>query len=176
MTRPGGRGVLVHQLQPRPAQSSPDHELPDQLLPLHDEPLQLDPDHELPLHELPLQLEPDQLLPAQTTLLQLDPDQLLPVQTLPFHVPPDQLDAAASACAIPRELKWWPKMSWLPVSVTPSMVRWSVPREASTEPVPGRGAGRTGRRARSRIPSRRMHRSDPSPCASAGRLIAPAPW
>ena len=61
---------------------------------------------------------------------------MLPLQVLPFQAPPDQLLPAASAVAIAAVLNGWPKMSVEPVSATPFIVRWSVPREASSEPVP----------------------------------------
>ena len=91
-----------------PLQVLPDHELP-----LHELPDQLFPLQELPLHELP-----DQVLPLQELPLQELPDQLLP-----FQMPPDQLEPAASSAAIAAALNVWPKMSFSPLSTTPSSVR-----------------------------------------------------
>jgi hypothetical protein len=55
-------------------------------------------------------------------------------------MPPDQLDPAASSAAIAAELKGAPKMSCSPWRTTPLSETWSVPREASSDPVPVEGA------------------------------------
>ena len=122
--------------QPLSLQLEPDQLEPDQL-----EPDQLLPDHLLPDQLLSLQLEPDQLhphhlIPDQLLPDQLEPDQLEPDQVLPFQVPPDQLLPAASSAAITGALKSWPKISCSPLKTTPSAVKWSEPRELSSEPVP----------------------------------------
>jgi hypothetical protein len=59
-----------------------------------------------------------------------------PDHVLPFQTPSDQLVYAASAAAIATESNGLPKMSCSPVSVTPSAVRWSLPRAASRLPEP----------------------------------------
>ena len=105
--------AIGRQLQLLLLQLDPDHELPDQELPL-----QLLPDHELPLHELPdhellLQLEPDQELPVQVS----------PDHELPFHMSPDHERPAASSAAMASASKGWPKMSCSPDRMTPSRVR-----------------------------------------------------
>jgi hypothetical protein len=105
--------------QDEPDQDDPDHDDPDQLEPDHDDPDQLEPDH----------VEPDHVDPDQ-----LDPDQLDPDQLKPFHRPPDQLLPAVPGA------KGCPKMSISPCRTTPSLVRWSRPRDSSTEPVPVEGA------------------------------------
>jgi hypothetical protein len=124
------------QPQLPPAQDLPDQELPDQ-----DEPDQLLPDQELPVqllpdHEEPAQDEPAHEEPAQDEPAQDEPAQELPAQLRPFQVPPDQLLPAVAAAAMAVELNAWPKMSLSPVRTTPLAVRWSVPRAASSEPVP----------------------------------------
>jgi hypothetical protein len=121
--------LLPDQLLPDqddPDQDEPDQLLPDQLLPDQDDPDQDDPDQLLPDQDEPDQDEPDQELP----------DQELPDQLLPFQLPPDQLVAAASAVAIAVELNAWPKMSRSPDRTTPLAAMWSVPRAASSAPVP----------------------------------------
>src|SRR5215475_2239532 len=110
-------------------QLAPSHDALDQLLPLQLEPLQLEPLHELPDQRRLLQLEPLHELPLHE----------LPDQLEPFHLPPDQLEPLASRAAIEAELKGLPKMSVSPWSTTPSRLRWSLPREASSEPMPVEG-------------------------------------
>ncbi len=73
----------------------------------------------LPLQDDPDQLEPDQLEPLQVEPDQVEPLQDEPLQVEPFHTPPDQLDLAASSAAIVVELNAFPKMSRSPVSATP---------------------------------------------------------
>ena len=58
----------------------------------------------------------------------------------PFHIPPDQLDPVASSAAIVDETNGLPKMSCSPWSATGPIEMWSVPRDASREPVPVEGA------------------------------------
>ena len=82
------------------------------------------PDQEEPLQELPDQEEPLHELPDHEE---------------PFHMPPDQLEPAASSAAIEPEENGLPKMSCSPWSTTPLLEMWSVPREASREPVPVAG-------------------------------------
>ena len=113
---------------------------------------------------------PDQLLPLQVELLQVEPLQVLPLHVLAFHVPPDQVDAAASSAAMPGESNGMPKMSCSPLRTMPSRVRWSVPRESSTEPVPvetGHVCVATGSAAWSALPSW----SSPPPIACDLSLI-----
>src|SRR5690349_9655939 len=127
-----------------PLELLPDHELPDQELPDQEFPDQLLPDHELPLQELPLQELPD--------------------QTLPFQVPPLQEAPAASSSAIEDASNAWPKMSISPWSTTPSRVRWSSPRETSSEPVPVPCANRCDEPS-NRLSRRRARSRRPLPCA-----------
>src|SRR5205085_3821282 len=89
-----------------------------------DEPLQLEPLQDEPLHELPDQD---------------DPLHELPVQTEPFQIPPDQLEPVASSAAIAAEMNGLPKMSCSPWRATGPIEMWSVPRDASREPVPVEG-------------------------------------
>ena len=119
-----------------PLHELPDQELPLQLLPDQVEPLHELPDHELPDHELPDQLLPLHELPDHELPDQLEPDHELPDQVLPFQVPPDHELPAASRAAIAAESNGWPKMSCSPDRTTPSRVRCSEPRAASSEPVP----------------------------------------
>jgi hypothetical protein len=137
----------LHELpdQDEPLHELPDHEEPLHELPDHDEPLHELPDHEEPLHELPDHDEPLHELPDHDEPLHELPDheeplQELPVQTEPFHMPPDQLEPAASRAAIQEAENGLPKMSCSPCSTTPFIEMWSVPREASREPVPVDGA------------------------------------
>src|SRR5687767_4574779 len=131
--------VLPLQVEPDqvlPDQVLPDQVLPDQVLPDQLSPLQVEPDQVLPDQVLPDQVLPDHVQPDQLSPLQLEPDQLSPLQVLPFHVPPDQLLPAASRTAIAGALKLWPKMSCSPLRTTPASVRWSDPRERSSDPTP----------------------------------------
>ena len=104
-----------------------------------------------PLHELPDQDEPLHELPDQDE---------------PFQTPPDQLEPAASSAAMAAELKGIPKMSCSPWSTTPLIEMWSVPREASRDPVPVAGMlyccepNTEGTEA----PRRRLMSSSPHPC------------
>ena len=141
MTRPD-------QLLAAPAGATP-AELPLQELPDQDEPLQEFADHDEPL----------QLDPLQAT--RHEPLHELPDQDEPFQIPPDQLEPAASSAAIAAELKGMPKMSCSPWSTTPFIEMWSVPREASSEPVPVAGAlyccERERRRGNRRAPRELAH-------------------
>lgn len=128
--------VRFHQFQLPVAQLLPDHELPDHELPDQVLPDQLLPDQVLPLHVLPLQVLPDHELPLQVLPDHVLPDQVLPDQVLPFQVPPDQVLPAACKVAMDALLKVLPKMSFSPWRTTPFVVRWSLPRAASSEPVP----------------------------------------
>ena len=87
------------------------------------------------LPALALEIAPDHDEP-----LQLEPLHELPDQDEPFQKLPDQLWPAASKSAITAELKGMPKMSCSPWSTTPLTEMWSLPRDASSEPVPVDGA------------------------------------
>jgi len=112
-----------------PSQLLDDQELPDQEL----------PDHELPDHCVALQELPDQELPDQQLPDHELPDQELPDHELPFQLPPDQELAFASAVAIVELLNAFPKMSFSPLRLTPSLTRWLLPRDPSSVPVPVAG-------------------------------------
>ena len=103
-------------------QELPDQELPLQELPAQRTELQELPDHELPDQELPLQELPDHELPLQE----------LPDQELPFQEPPDHELALASAVAIVELPNVFPKMSFSPLRLTPSLTRWLLPRDPSS--------------------------------------------
>jgi hypothetical protein len=99
----------------------PDQELPDQVLADH-----VDPDHVEADHVLA-----DHVLPDHELADHVEPDHVLP-----FQSPPDHVLADASAAASTLESTGRPKMSFSPLRMTPSRVRWSCPRELSIEPVP----------------------------------------
>ena len=113
----------------------PDHELPDHVFPDHELPDQVFPLHVPDDHEFPDQEFPDHVFPDQEF-----PDQELPLHLDPFQTPPDQEFPAASAAASTEVSMATPKMSCSPASATPSRVMWSLPRDASSEPVPVDGA------------------------------------
>jgi hypothetical protein len=112
---PSGRG-------PRLA----DHVVPDHEL----------PDHVLADHVLPDQVDADQLLADHVLPDHELADHVLADHVLPFQSSPDQLLAVASLWARAPSSTRMPKMSWAPLSVMPSRVMWSLPRESSSEPVP----------------------------------------